>query len=85
MSEKDGLEILQVIKKYVVIGILSLIFSVIISMTAFYFNTTNKLKEHDNRIDQMEEKCADKEMIDVKLNYIVKNIDEIKEQLKMKE
>lgn len=78
MPEKDFKEIIRVMRNYLIGGIIALFFTISTTMTVFYFNSKNKLQDHDIRIEKLEQGCAQKENIDIKLNYISNQIEEIK-------
>jgi hypothetical protein len=82
MAEKEFNEILKVLRNYLIGGLVGLLFTIMTTMTIFYFNTKNEIKNHDIRIKNIENQCVKKDNIDIKLNFISNQIQEIKQDIK---
>lgn len=78
MSENEKNDILLTIKKYFIIGVISLIFTITATSVAFYYDTKSKLKEHNERIEKLEKTYVREDLIEVKLNYIINDIETLK-------
>jgi len=83
MAEKEFNEILKIIRNYLLAGIIALFITVATSSIIFYFNTKSKNVEQDKRLERLEEQCAKKDLIDIKLNYISNSLQELKEDVKL--
>lgn len=80
MSERDN-EVIDIIRRYIIGGIIGLVITILTTMTAFFFNSKAKNVEQDKRLDNLERTCANEEMIEIKLNHIANEIGEIKRRV----
>jgi len=54
----------------------------IITITAFYYNTQNDIKDHCKRIERLENNSYSKESIDLKLNLILNELEHLRNDIK---